>query len=125
LLPFFLPHKSRVNQGTPSSFLPTLRKIFEKKLQHSECLPAGTRIGTWSGRNSYWDLDSRVPGQAGSGRVSGQSGSGRVSGLTGSGRVSGQTGTRCETRTGTRCGAPTETRTGTRSGTSYGDSKRD
>jgi hypothetical protein len=23
LLPFFLPHKSRVHQGTPSSFLPS------------------------------------------------------------------------------------------------------
>jgi hypothetical protein len=62
LLPFFLPHKSRVNQGTSlPSFLPTLGKNFGKKiLQHSKCLPTC--------RNSYWDSRGagtcRVPGLA-------------------------------------------------------------
>jgi hypothetical protein len=49
LLPFFLPHKSRVNQGTPSSFLPSNTwKKFRKKA------PA---LRVPACRNSYRNLE--------------------------------------------------------------------
>lgn len=106
------------------------------------CLPAGTRIGTWSGRNSYWDLDTRG---ARSGRVSGLTApldhAGTRTGikrdllqnsyrdaLRDSHRrsyrntqprrdteelVAGQSGTSCGARAGTRYETPAETRSGT------------
>src|SRR3954462_14688819 len=51
LLPFFLPHKSRVNQGTSLPSFQHLEKILEKNYSStpSACLPAGTRTAPCTG----------------------------------------------------------------------------